>query len=94
MIKFKYLICVVTITCVTALISSGCTIQRYTTTFKATPMDSVNEDLSINPDKLTTELDDEMKIQDEKRRKMLLDKAKAETEKGNKPDTQKTEEVK
>ncbi|MBT3877714.1 MAG: hypothetical protein HON76_17850 [Candidatus Scalindua sp.] len=94
MAKFKYLICVVTITCVTALISSGCEVQRYTTKFQATPMDSVNEDLSINPQKLTEELDDQMRLEDEKRRNMLLDEAKAKAEKGNKPGTQKIEEVK
>jgi hypothetical protein len=57
-------------------------------------MDSVNEDLSIDPEKLTGELDDQMRIEDEKRRTMLLDKAKAEAEKGKKPEMQKTEEVK
>ncbi len=92
--KVKYFICVVTITCVTALISAGCEVQRYTTKFQATPMDSVNEDLSIDPEKLTSELDDQMRIEDEKRRNELLDKAKADAEKGKKPDMQKTEEVK
>ena len=50
----------------------------------------------IDPGKLTRELDHEMRIEDEKRRKMLLDKAKAEAEAkdGNKPATEKTEEVK
>jgi len=57
----------------------------------ATPMDSVNVDLPIDPHKLTRELDDEMRIQDKKRRTMLLDKAKAEAEKGKKPSTQSTE---
>ncbi len=90
--KLKYLICVVTITCITALISSGCEVQRYTTKFQATPMESVNEDLSIDPQKLTDELDDQMRIDDAQRRKVLLDKAEAE--KSNKPGTQKTEEVK
>jgi ribosomal protein S6 len=57
-------------------------------------MDSVNVDLSIDPQTLTEELDEQMRIEDEKRRKMLLDKAKAEAEKSNNPDTEKTEEVK
>ena len=87
--KLKYLFCVFTVTCVTALISSGCETQRYTTSFQATPMESVNEDLSIDPQKLTEELDDQMRIDDEQRRNALLDKAEAE--KGNKPGTQKTE---
>ncbi len=94
MSKHKNLICIVTFTCVAALISSGCEVQRYTTKFQATPMDSVNEDLSIDPQKLTQELDDQMRVEDERRRNMLLDKAKAEAEKGNKPGTTKTEEVK
>ena len=84
----------IAIVCVSVLIFSGCTTQRYTTKFQATPMDSVNEDLSIDPQTLTEELDEQMRIEDEKRRKMLLDKAKAEAEKGNNPDTEKTEEVK
>ncbi len=94
MTKFQYFICVVTTTCVTALISSGCEVQRYTTKFQATPMESVNEDLSIDPQKLTGELDEQMRIDDEKRRNLLLDKAKADAEKGSKSATQKTEAVK
>jgi hypothetical protein len=81
--------------CVAVLIFSGCTTQRYTTKFMVTPMESVNTDLQIDPHKLTRELDDEMWKEDEKRRNMLLDKAKAEAEKGNKPDSQNTtDEVK
>ena len=91
MLKFRYIISIVTVTCVTALISSGCEVQRYTTKFQATPMDSINEDLTIDPQKLTEELDDQMMIEDEKRRKMLLDKAKAEAEKDKKPSTQNIE---
>ncbi len=91
MTKIRYLICMVTITCVTALISSGCEVQRYTTKFQATPLESVNEDLSIDPQKLTGELDEQMRIEDEKRRQALLDKAKEEAEKGKKPSTQKSE---
>ena len=94
MTKFKYLFCIVAVACVTALISSGCEVQRYTTKFQATPMDSVNEDLSIDPQKLTQEMDDQMRIEDERRRNMLLDKAKAEAEKGNKTGTQNTEGAK
>ncbi|MCP4267221.1 MAG: hypothetical protein GY777_16900, partial [Candidatus Brocadiaceae bacterium] len=73
---------------------SGCFEQRYTTKFMATPMDSVNEDLSIDPGKLTSELDQEMRIQDEKRRNMLLDKAKADAEKGKNPSSQNTDVTK
>ena len=60
----------------------------------ATPMESVNTDLSIDPAKLTRELDDEMWAEDKKRRTMLLDKAKEEAEKGNKAGTQNTEDAK
>ncbi len=94
MSNFKYLISIVTIACMTILISSGCEIQRYTTKFQATPMDSVNEDLTIDPQKLTEELDDQMMIEDEKRRTMLLDKAKADAEKGKGTATQQSEEAK
>lgn len=94
MANFKYLIGVVAITSVIGLFSSGCEVQRYTTKFQATPMDSINTDLSIDPQKLTEEMDDQMMIEDEKRRNMLLDKAKAEAEKGKKPATVKAEEVK
>ncbi len=91
MTNFKYLISIVIITCVTILISSGCEVQRYTTKFQATPMESVNEDLTIDPQKLTEELDDQMMIEDEKRRQMLLEKAKAEAEKSKGTATQKVE---
>ncbi len=94
MSKFRYIICIVTVTCVTALISSGCEVQRYTTKFQATPMDSVNEDLTIDPQKLTEELDDQMMIEDEKRRQMLLDKAAADAEKNKIPSTQTSGETK
>jgi len=78
--------------CLAVLIFSGCFDQRTTAKFMATPMDSVNEDLQIDPQKLTTELGDEMRFQNEMRRNMLLDKAKAEAEaeKGNKPGQQNT----
>ena len=90
--KYFYLIAIV---CLAVLIFSGCSSNRTTTKFMATPMESVNEDLQIDPQQLTRELKDEMMIQNEMRRKMLLDKAKAEAEKGNKPDTQNTaDEVK
>ena len=94
MTKFKYLFCIVAVACVTALISSGCEVQRYTTKFKATPMDSVNEDLTIDPQKLTEELDDQMMVEDEKRRQRLLDKAKAEAEKSKNPSSQNTDVTK
>jgi hypothetical protein len=92
--NLKYLISIITVTCATALISSGCEVQRYTTKFQATPMDSVNEDLTIDPQKLTEELDDQMMVEDEKRRQRLLDKAKAEAEKNKKPSTQTSGETK
>jgi hypothetical protein len=85
----------IAIVCLAVLIFSGCFEQRTTARFMATPMESVNEDLQIDPHKLTMELDDEMRIQGEKRRNMLLDKAKEEAERGNKPIPQNTtDEVK
>ena len=94
MTKFKYLFCIVAVACVTALISSGWEVQRYTTKFQATPMDRVNEDLTIDPQKLTEELDDQMMVEDEKRRQRLLDKAKAEAEKSKNPSSQNTDVTK
>ncbi len=91
MTSFKYFICIVTIACLTALISSGCEIQRYTTKFEVTP---VMEDSTTDPQRLTKELDEELRMEDEKRRKVLLDKAKAEGEKENTSTKEKTEEVK
>ncbi len=84
MASIKKNFCLIAIICFAALIFSGCKTQRYTTKFIATPMDSVNEDLSIDPQKLTTELDDEMRIQDKNRREKLLEEAKAEAKKGDK----------
>ena len=87
--KYFYLIAIV---CLVVLIFSGCFEQRTTTKFMATPMESVNTDLQMDPQKLTTELGDEMRFQNEMRRTMLLDKAKAEAEaeNGNKPGQQNT----
>ncbi len=86
--------CLIVMACIAVFIFSGCETQRYTTKFQATPMESVNEDLSIDPQKLTEELDDQMMIEDEKRRTMLLDKAKADAEKGKGTATQQSEEAK
>jgi hypothetical protein len=91
--KYCYLVAVV---CLAVLIFSGCFEQRTTAKFMATPMESVNVDLQIDPAMLTRELDHEMWKEDEKRRTILLDNAKAEAEakNSNKPYTEKTEEVK
>ncbi len=90
MASFKKIICLVAVACLVSLTFLGCETERYTTKFQATPMESVNEDLQIEPQKLTEELDEQMKIEDKKRRNMLLDKAeaeakKAEAEKSSKP---------
>ncbi|MCP4253250.1 MAG: hypothetical protein GY775_07550, partial [Candidatus Scalindua sp.] len=66
MISINKFFCLNAVVCLAVLVFSGCFEQRYTTKFMATPMDSVNEDLSIDPGKLTSELDQEMRIQDEK----------------------------
>ncbi len=94
MISINKFFCLNVVVCLAVLVFSGCFEQRYTTKFMATPMDSVNEDLSIDPGKLTSELDQEMRIQDEKRRNMLLDKAKADAEKGKNPSSQNTDVTK
>ena len=90
MTSFKNIFCLVAIVCMASLTFLGCETERYTTKFQATPMESVNEDLQIEPQKLTGELDEQMAIENEKRRNMLLDKAKveakkAEAEKRSKP---------
>ena len=97
--SFKKIICLVAIVCLVSLAFLGCETERYTTKFQATPMESVNEDLQIEPQKLTRELDEQMAIENEKRRNMLLDKAKAEAkkaeaEKSSKPELKDIGEVK
>lgn len=72
------------------LIFLGCGAQRHTTTFKWTPIDSMPDSLT-SPEKLTTELDELLKVKDEERMKMLQEKAK---EKKGKPAEKKAEEAK
>jgi hypothetical protein len=88
--SFKKFICLVAIVCLVSFTFLGCETERYTTKFQTTPMESVNEDLQIDPQKLTQELDEQMAIENKKRREMLLDNAKveakkAEAEKSSKP---------
>ncbi len=78
MISFKNIFCLVVVVCMASLTFLGC---RYTTKFQTTPMESVNEDLQIDPQKLTSELEEQMEIENKKRRDELLDKAKVEAEK-------------
>ena len=90
MASFKKIICFVAIVCLASLTFSGCETERYTTKFQTTPMESVNEDLQIDPHKLSSQLEEQMEIENKKRREMLLDKAKieakkAEAEKSSKP---------
>ncbi len=90
MASFKRIIFLVAILCLVSLTFLGCETERYTTKFQATPMESINEDLQIEPQKLTGELEEQMAIENEKRRNMLLDKSKveaikAEAEKNSKP---------
>jgi len=89
-ISFVKIVCIVAIVCLISSTFLGCETERYTTKFQATPMESVNEDLQIQPQKLTQELDEQIEIENKKRREMLLDKAKveakkAEAEKSSKP---------
>ncbi len=90
MASFKRIIFLVAILCLVSLTFLGCETERYTTKFQATPMESINEDLQIEPQKLTGELEEQMAIENEKRRNMLLDKSKVEAmkteaEKNSKP---------
>ncbi len=90
MISFKEIIYLIAMVCLVSFTFLGCETERYTTKFQSTPMESVNEDLQMDPNELTRELEEQMEIENEKRRNVLLDKAKleekkAEAEKSSKP---------
>ncbi len=75
------------------LILLGCGAQRHTTTFKWTPIDSMPDSLT-SPEKLTTELDELLKVKDEERIKVLQEEAEKKKEKEGKPAGKKVEETK
>ncbi len=91
MISFKYLVCVSMITFFTTLILLGCDTQRFTTKFELTP---TMEDSLTTPESLTKELEEELKLEDAKRIKMLQEKAEEKKEKEGKPAEKKVEETK
>ena len=78
----KYHICLLMFIFLTTLILLGCETERYTTKFELTP---TMEDSKTTPERLTNELDDELRLEDEKRMKKLQEKA----EKERKPETSK-----
>lgn len=90
---FKYFFCV-SVSAIFAISTlSGCGGQRYTTTFKFTPIDSIPDKLT-EPEDLTKELDELLRVKDEQRMKMLKEKAKKEKEQEGKPTDKKAEETK
>lgn len=76
MTAFKYFICSGIIVFLATLVLSGCETERYTTKFEVTPF---MEDGATSTEKLNSELQDELRMEDEKRMLMLREKAEAET---------------
>ncbi len=91
MTSFKYLVCVSVITFMTTLIILGCGSQRHTTKFELTP---TMEDSLTTPERLTKELEEELKLEDAKRIKRLQEEAEKKKEKESKPGEKKVEETK
>ena len=91
MTSFKYLVSVSVITFFTTLILLGCDTQRFTTKFELTP---TMEDSVTTPESLTKELEEELKLEDAKRIKMLQEKEQERKEKEGKPAGKKVEEAK
>jgi hypothetical protein len=75
----------------TTLILLGCDTQRFTTKFEVTP---TMEDSVTTPEKLTKELEEELKLEDAKRIKVLQEEAEKKKEKKGKPAGKKAEETK
>jgi hypothetical protein len=75
------------------LILLGCGKQRHTTKFMMTPIDSMPDELT-DPGMLTKELEEELKLEDAKRMKMLQEEAEKKKEKGSRPTEKKAEETK
>ncbi len=93
MTSSKYLICASVITFFAALILLGCGKQRHTTKFMMTPVGSMEDSLTT-PERLTKELEEELKLEDAKRLKMLQEEAEKRKEKGSRPTGKKAEEAK
>ena len=91
MTSFKYLVSVSVIMFFTTLILLGCDTQRFTTKFELTP---TMEDSVTTPESLTKELEEELKLEDAKRIKMLQEEAEKKKEKERKSTEKKVEEAK
>ena len=93
MTSFKYLICASVIMLFATLILLGCGKQRHTTKFMMTPIGSMEDSLTT-PERLTKELEEELKLEDAKRMKTLQEEAEERKEKGRRPIEKKAEEAK
>ncbi len=93
MTSFKYLFCASVIMLFATLILLGCGKQRHTTKFMMTPIGSMEDSLTT-PERLTKELEDELKLEDAKRMKTLQEEAEERKEKGRRPIEKKAEEAK
>ncbi len=69
----------------TTLTLLGCGSQRTTKIFKWTPINSIDDDYPTTPQRLTKELEEELKLEDTKRIKMLQEKEQEKKEKEGKP---------
>lgn len=74
MTSFKYLICTSVIMLFVTLILLGCGKQRHTTKFMMTPIGSMEDSLTT-PERLTKELEEELRLEDVKRMKTLQEEA-------------------
>ena len=93
MTSFKYLICASVIMLFATLLLLGCGKQRHTTKFMMTPIGSMEDSLTT-PERLTKELEEELKLEDAKRMKTLQEEAEQRKEKGSRPAEKKAEEAK
>jgi hypothetical protein len=75
------------------LLLLGCGKQRHTTKFMMTPIGSMEDSLTT-PERLTKELEEELKLEDAKRMKTLQEEAEERKEKGSRPTEKKAEETK
>ncbi len=75
------------------LILLGCGKQRHTTKFMMTPIGSMEDSLTT-PERLTKELEEELKLEDTKRMKMLQEETEKKKEEGSRPSEKKAEETK
>jgi len=80
-ISFKYLIYSIMIMFFTTLFLFGCKTERYTTKFEVTPF---MEDGLTSTERLSDELHDELRMEDEKRIQMLQEKAEEKREREGK----------